>query len=154
MNFSGSRILLLLTCVLTLPACNDEAQDTHPDQPVTHRRQLFKQFTRTLEPMGMVARDRLPFNRTEFLASARDLQQLAGKPSSLFTPDSNYPPTHAKPEVWLKPFEFKAAQQALQDKASALAALAREGSLDDLKAAVNDLQRSCKSCHDQFRNDS
>ncbi len=153
MNISGSRILIATACALALCGCGEEAQDTHPDRPVTQRRLLFKQFTRTLEPMGMVARERLPFNRPEFLASALELQRLSSKPWPLFTPDSNYPPTHAKPEVWLKAVEFKAAQQALQDKSAALAALARDANLDDLKAAVNDLQTSCKSCHDQFRSD-
>lgn len=154
MKISAPRILIALSCALGLGACNDEPQDTRPGQPVAQRRLLFKQFTRTLEPMGMVARERLPFNRPEFIASAQELQQLVRQPWRYFTPDSNYPPSHAKAEVWLKPAEFTQAQQALQTKANELAALAQSGSLENIRAAVNDLQKSCKTCHNQFRNDS
>jgi cytochrome c556 len=138
---------------MALSACSGEPEDTLPGQPVAHRRQLFKQFTRTLEPMGMVARERKAFNRSEFFASAQELQQLARQPWHYFTPDSNYPPTHAKAEVWLKSGEFQQAQDAFQAKANELAAVARSGNLEEIRAAVNNVERSCKSCHKQFRND-
>ena len=154
MKLFDSRILIIISCALTLNACSGEPEDTRPGQPVAHRRQLFKQFTRTLEPMGMVARERKAFNRSEFLASAQELQQVSSKPWPYFTPDSHYPPTHAKAEVWLKASEFQQAQDAFQAKTNELAALARSGTLEEIRAAVNNVERSCKSCHRQFRNDS
>ena len=47
-------LLLVLTSLLALGACSGDAKDTHPDQLVTKRKAIFKQFTKTLEPMGMV----------------------------------------------------------------------------------------------------
>jgi cytochrome c556 len=154
MKISGLRIFLAIACTLALAGCNDEPLDTHPGQPVAQRRLLFKQFTRTLEPMGMVARERKAFNRPEFIASAKEMQELARQPWRYFTADSNYAPTHAKAEVWLKAAEFKQAQETLQNKANELAGLAQNGSVEDIRTAVNELQKSCKTCHNQFRNDS
>ena len=154
MKISGFKLLRIIACAIALSACSGEPEDTRPGQPVAHRRQIFKQFTRTLEPMGMVARERKAFNRAEFLASALELKQLVGQPWHYFLPDTNYPPSHAKPEVWLQPAEFKLAQDTFQAKANALAALARDGTIEDLRAAVNDVERSCTSCHKQFRNNS
>ena len=79
---------ITITALLALSACNGPADDTHPDQPVTKRRAIFKQFTRTLEPMGVVARDRKAYNPQEFRARALDLQTLATQPWVYFTPDS------------------------------------------------------------------
>lgn len=153
LKFSGLTLIAIVVS-LTLTACGGEAKDTHPDQPVTKRRAIFKQFTKTLEPMGMVARDRKSYNPREVNVSALELQKLSTLPWPLFTADSNYPPTHAKPAVWTQSTEFKAAQQNYQDRVSELVKAAQGGELDVIKASVNAVEKSCKSCHTQFRNDS
>ena len=149
-----TSLLSVALAALALSACNDEPKDTHPDKLVTQRRALFKQFTRTLEPMGLVARDRKDYNAREFNESALALQKLATQPWPLFTVDSNYPPTHAKPEVWQKAADFKAAQDDYLARVSQLVAAAQGSDLALIKSSVNDVQKSCKSCHTQFRNDT
>ena len=115
------------------------------------RRALFKEFTRTLEPMGLVSRDKRPYKDAEFLAQALALQKLSTQPWPLFTPDSNYPPTKAKPAVWDKPGEFKEAQQSFEVQVAALVQAAKGTDLDAIKASVSQVQQSCKACHDSFR---
>jgi len=147
-----SSYLVAIAAVLALTACN-EAIDTHPAQLVTKRRAIFKEFARTLEPMGMVARDRKDYNPREFNVSALALEKLAMQPWGYFTPDSNYPPTHAKPAVWMQPVEFKQAQENYQATVSQLVKAAEGGNLDIVRTAVSDVQYSCKTCHNQFRKD-
>lgn len=149
-----SSLLTVVLAALALSACNDEPKDTHPDKLVTQRRAIFKQFTRTLEPMGLVARDRKDYNAREFNESALALQKLASQPWPLFTADSNYPPTHAKPEVWKAAAGFKAAQDDYLVRVNQLVAAAQGSDLALIKNSVNDVQKSCKSCHTQFRNDT
>jgi cytochrome c556 len=149
-----SRFIFALAATAALTACNDTAKDTHPDQPVTKRNVIFKQFTRTLEPMGLVARDRQDYNKREFLANALELEKLSTQPWAYFTPDSNYPPTHAKAEVWAKSAEFKEAQDKYKALVSQLVKTAQGADLALIRSVVNDVQKSCKSCHNQFRNDS
>lgn len=149
-----SSSLIAIAAVLALTACNNEASDTHPDQLVTKRKAIFKQFTRTLEPMGLVARDRKDYNPREFKVSALELEKLATQPWAYFTPDGNYPPTHAKAEVWQKPAEFKLAQEKYLATVSQLVKAAQGGDLDIIRPAVTEVQKSCKACHNQFRNDS
>ncbi|MBA3059235.1 MAG: cytochrome c [Gammaproteobacteria bacterium] len=147
-----STSLVAIAAVLALTACG-EAPDKHPDQLVTKRRAIFKEFTRTLEPMGMVARDRKDYDPREFHISALALQKLAMQPWGYFTSDSNYPPTRAKPAVWMQSSEFKYAQENYQAAVSQLVKAAEDGNLDIVKTAVNDVQHSCKTCHNQFRKD-
>ena len=143
-----------MAMVLSLTACNDTPKDTHPDQPVTKRNAIFKQFTRTLEPMGLVARERQAYNAREFLANALELEKISSQPWVYFTPDSNYPPTHAKAQVWSQSAEFKAAQDSYLASVGQLVKAAQGGDVTVIRPAVNDVQKSCKSCHNQFRNDS
>ncbi len=142
-----------LLLALTLCACSDEPADNRPGQPVAKRRAIFKEFTRTLEPMGLVARERAPYKRQEFLASAQSLQALVSQPWSYFTPGTDYAPSHAKAAVWDKPAEFTAAREQFERKVTELTRLAQGGDLDLIRAAVNEVQRSCKSCHNDFRRD-
>ncbi len=146
--------LIVVFASLMLAACGEEAKDTHPDQPVTKRRAILKQFTKTLEPIGLVARGRQAYNPREINLAALALQKLSTQPWPLFTADSNYPPTRAKAAVWTQPDEFKSAQQDYEGKVGELVKAAQMGDLDAIKASVNSVEKSCKSCHTQFRNDS
>ena len=152
-TFRRPTLFLGLTSILILGACSSEVKDTHPDQLVTQRKALFKQFTKTLEPMGMVARGRKDYNPREFNINALELQKLSSRPWPLFTADSNYPPTLAKPAVWEKPAEFKLAQDKFQVSITSLVQASQGSDLDNIKSAVDGVQKSCKSCHDQFRNE-
>jgi len=144
---------MLSACALLLSACSDSAKDTHPQQLVSKRQAIFKKFTQTLEPMGQVARQRKDYVKAEFVDSAQALQVLSTQPWAYFTPDGNYPPTRAKPEVWSQPSAFKQAQQSYLGAVAQLAKLAASADLPAIRSAVNEVEKSCKNCHDQFRND-
>jgi cytochrome c556 len=59
--------------------------------------------------------------------------------------------TGAKPEIWTRPAEFRAAQDQLSRAADALQAAAASGNVDAIRTAARGLGGSCKNCHDQFR---
>jgi cytochrome c556 len=143
----------LLASALILVACSKDAQDTHPQQLVSKRQAIFKKMTKTLEPMGLVARERKDYNKLEFQENALALQELASQPWALFTTDGNYPPTRAKPEVWQKAADFKNAQDNYLASVEQLVKISGNADLNAIRDAVNGVEKSCKSCHDQFRNE-
>ena len=146
-------LITLVAATALLGACSDRVKDTHPQQLVSKRQAIFKKFTKTLEPMGLVARDRQDYIKTDFMASAQTLQELASQPWAYFTADGNYPPTRARPEVWNQPGEFKQAQDNYLKAVDKLVQVAGSADLPGIRASVEAVQKSCKSCHDQFRND-
>ena len=152
MSKTISLCILTLVASMVLLGCKDAVKDTHPQQLVTKRQAIFKDFTRTLEPMGLVARDRQPYNPREFNVQALELQRLSTLPWGYFAADGNYPPTRAKPEVWQKPAEFKQAQDNYAQAVSQLLKASQAGDLEAIRPVVDAVQKSCKSCHDQFRN--
>jgi len=144
----------LVAATTLLAACSDRAKDTHPQQLLSKRLALFKQFTKALEPMGLVARDRKDYVKADFMASALELQTLSSQPWAYFSADGNYPPTRAKPEVWSKAAEFKQAQDSYLATVDQLVKVSGSGDLPAIRTSVDAVQKSCKSCHDQFRNDT
>lgn len=146
-------LITLLGSALLLGACSERIQDTHPQQLVSKRQALFKKFTKTLEPMGLVARDRQDYVRADFVASAQALQALASEPWAYFTADGNYPPTRAKPEVWSQSGQFKQAQDSFITSVNKLAEVSGSADLAAIRASVEAVEKGCKSCHDQFRSD-
>ena len=150
-NGRALRVLpMLLVCGL-LSACWGPEQDNHPNQVLTKRRAVFKQYTRMLEPIGLVANGRKEFKRDEFLANVQDLEKLADKPWAYFPEDGNYPPTRALPEVWSQPEKFRQAQQNFEATVHQLALTAQNGSQAEISTAVDAVTQSCKSCHHDFR---
>jgi cytochrome c556 len=143
----------LLAAALLLGACNDRVKDTHPQRWVSQRQAAFKQLTKALEPMGLVARERQDYNKAEFQSQALELQELSGKPWAYFTPDSNYPPTRAKPSVWQDAAGFKQAQDSYQARVAQLAKVAGSADVPAIRSAVDAVEKSCKACHDQSRNE-
>ena len=150
-GFTGwLRVLTLLLITYALTGCG-HTEDTHPGQPVTKRKIVFKTMLRSLEPMGLMVRGRKPYDQAEFLQEALKLQSLSTQPWQYFTPDSNYSPTRAKPDVWDKPAEFKQAQQKFVAAAAQLANSAKTGNLDAIRHDFPAVESSCKACHQQFR---
>lgn len=142
----------LVAALVVLGGCDHAPPDNHPGQPVTRRKLVFKEFTRTLEPMGLVARDREPYQPEKFLVNAQELARLAPEPWGLFPPDSNYPPSRAKPAVWELAGEFRQAQMAYEGATQRLLLAAQGREIEAIRKAVNDVQDSCTACHKQFRN--
>jgi cytochrome c556 len=61
--------------------------------------------------------------------------------------------TMAKPELWQKPGEFATHAMDFRKAAAAFDAAAKAGDLTRIKASFADLGKSCKACHDPFRNE-
>lgn len=148
------KLTLALLAATLLTACDRGGRDPHPQQLQSKRLAIFKQFTKALEPMGLVARDRRDYVKADFAEQARALQALSTQPWVYFSAEGNYRPTRAKPEVWSQPDDFKKAQDRFLSAVNQLVQVADSGELPAIKNSVDEVQKSCKSCHDQFRSDT
>ena len=61
--------------------------------------------------------------------------------------------TMAKPEIWQKPQDFAARTRDFHKAALAFDAAAKSGNATAAKAAFGDLGKTCKGCHDPYRNE-
>lgn len=140
---------LPLMLALVLSACG-EPEDTRPGQPVAHRRAAFKDILEVFEPMGQILQKDTLDSRT-FQALARQLVAKRDAPWTYFSPDTLYPPSHAKAEVWTEAEKFAVAKKTFFDATDKLAAVAGSQDRKQLEAAWTAAQESCKSCHKAFK---
>ena len=144
------RDLLVLLFVGSLLAGCGEPEDTRPGQPVKTRKEAFKDILRAYEPMTrMVKADDI--DPEKFAALAAVLLTKRDGPWSHFGPDTNYPPTKAKPEVWQKTAEFDQAKGEFMAATDAMHAAAQSGDKSKIVDTYGRVFNSCKSCHDSFR---
>ncbi|ACK54773.1 MULTISPECIES: cytochrome c [Thauera] len=145
-----ARILLLALPAVLLLACSSEPPDTHPDKPVTQRRDAFKAMLRSTEPMNTMLKDRR-FDADQFASLAEQLAAKRDAPWKHFGPGSNYPPTKARPAVWEKPAEFERRRSEFITATDRLLAAAAARSEEQARTALAAVQDSCKACHNDFR---
>lgn len=115
------------------------------------RQDAFKQMLQTMEQMGMVVRERQDYKAVDFLAHARELKKLAQEPWQYFTPDSNYPPTRAKQDLWEHPANFSEFRKDLDESLNQLIAASETGKLAKIVPAYTSVEDSCQACHQRFR---
>ncbi|WP_085315327.1 c-type cytochrome [Derxia lacustris] len=139
--------------LLALPllfACG-EPEDTHPGQPVTHRRQAFRELLKASEPIGVMLRTN-QYDPAEYQRLLGVFMEKREAPWTLFAPDTLYPPSHAKPEVWSDAAGFEAAKKDFLDASWQLSQLGADPGRDRALAAYKNVEAACERCHDAYKN--
>jgi len=140
----------LLLAVLLLSACGGEPEDTRPGQPVAHRRAAFKEMIKSFEPMGVMFRSG-KFNAGKFQLLVNELMARREAPWPYFQPDTLYPPSHAKPQVWSEADKFARSKQDFFDATDRLAAVAATQDARVAEEAFRAVEATCKECHQAFK---
>lgn len=86
--------------------------------------------------------------------SAREIQNAARAQYQWFPAGTGANPawkTAAKPEVWTKAAEFRAAQDNFARAATAFQRAAMGGDAAAMRTSARALGATCKGCHDRFR---
>jgi len=85
---------------------------------------------------------------------AAALSGLAGQIPSWF-PAGSGPDVHAKSrakaEVWSDPEGFRRAHAGYMEQIARFNAIAQAGEVEAIRAAADDLGKSCRNCHERFR---
>ncbi len=84
---------------------------------------------------------------------AGTIARLAPQVSGWFPPGTgpDVGKTEAKAEIWRKPEDFVAKARAFQQATQAFSAAAQGSDLAAIRSAYADLGKSCKACHDPYR---
>jgi cytochrome c556 len=133
-----------------LAGCGPVVEDTRPGQPVKTRQDAFKEILREFEPMGVMIRTG-KFEAEEFARMTDALVAARERPWVHFGPDTDYPPSKAKPAVWSEPVLFDERRNAFFAATDALQVAAQGGQEDTVRAAYERVHSACKDCHDQFK---
>ncbi|WP_406850256.1 c-type cytochrome [Chromobacterium phragmitis] len=121
--------------------------------PVSQRKEVFKQYKPVVGQMGKVVKGDAPYDKDAFAKLASKLEQLSQQPWQYFPAGSGAGKTDAKPEIWSKPADWQKAVDNHKAATAKLKQVALTGDLAAIKAQFGATQQTCKACHKDFRKD-
>lgn len=127
------------------------AQFQKPEDAIKYRKAAFTVIASHFGRIAAMANGKAPFDAAAAQANAELVATLSKLPYVGFIDGTGSGDTKAKPEVWSEADKFKAAASKMQDEVVKLNAAAKSGNIDQIKAAVGDVGKSCKACHDSYR---
>lgn len=144
-----AKLALLGALLLGLTACGG----VDPESPLGKRQALFKAMLKSSEELGGMLRGRLPFDPARFAAGAQTLDSLSRQPWQHFPVVRDEGDSRARDEVWQRQARFQQLARQLQDDTAQLRQLSQRQALQarDVEAALDQVERSCRACHEEFR---
>jgi len=128
------------------------AQFAKPEDAVKYRQGALTLMGAHLGRLGAMANGRVPYDAKAAAENAEVLATVAKLPWAAFGPGTDkVQGSKAKPEIWAEQAKFKDHADKMMAETVKLAAAAKAGNLDALKAAFGPTAGSCKSCHDAYR---
>ena len=124
------------------------------EQAIQYRHSVYHVIAWNMSAMGAAVAGKIPYDKDAFLKHATRVALLApmlpeGFPAGSYVAGK----TDAKPAIWEQRAEFDELMRKLAAKSAALAETAKDGDLDAIKPAFNELGQACKNCHEKFRKD-
>ncbi len=134
----------------TLPAA---AQFQKPEDAVKYRKAGMTMIAAHFGRIGAMANGRVPFDGAAAAKNAEIITRLADLPFAGFV-DGTAGTEKGQPnaKVWSERAKFDAGAKKMQEELAKLAVAAKANNLDTLKSAFGAAAGTCKSCHDDFRN--
>lgn len=136
---------LLSASLATTTARADMAEDA-----IKYRQAVFTAFRWHFGAMGAMVRGKVDYDAEQFAHHATQFAALTRMPKEGFIEGSDFGDTAAKAELWDNMDDVSQRFDQLMKDADTLAA-ASGGSLDDVKGAFGAVGKSCKGCHDNYR---
>lgn len=148
------RLLLAVTTVaglaVSLPAA---AQFQKPEDAVKYRQSAMFVMANHFGRIGAMVNGRAPYDAATAAANADVVATMSRLPFIGFvdgTPGSGKGGASSK--IWSDRAGFDAAAKKMQDEIAKLASASKANNLDTLKAAFGEVGKTCKGCHDEYRN--
>ncbi len=138
-----------LATLVSLPAA---AQFQKPEDAIKYRQSAFTVMANHLGRVGAMANGRAPFDAKAAADNAAIVVTMSKLPWVAFGEGTDKGlPTRAKPEVWKDSAKVKDLAGKMMAEAEKFEVAAKGGNLDTIKAAVGELGKACKACHDDYR---
>ncbi len=150
-----NALRVLAVCVaaaVTIPSVSAQSFQK-PEDAIKYRKAAFTVLAAHFGPLGAMANNRIPYNAQQAAEHGAILEVVARTPWAGFGAGTNQGDTRAKPEIWTEQAKFKDAGDKMQAEMMKLAAAAKSGSVEQLRAAFGPTAATCKACHDNYRRD-
>jgi cytochrome c556 len=142
---------LALAAVVTSVSVPAMAQFQKPEDAIKYRKAALSVMGNHFGRIGAMASGKAPFDAKVAAENAAIVETLSKLPFAAFGPGTDMGETRAKPEIWTEQAKFKKAAETMQAAVADLNVAAKTGNLDAVKTAFGAAGKSCKACHDAYR---
>lgn len=145
-------ILAATAAVAGLTSLGAAAQFQKPEDAIKYRQSAFTVLSTHFGRVAAMAQGKAPFDAKAAADNAAIAAMAAPLAFAAFGAGTDMGRPHrAKPEVWSKAADFKAKADDMQAAMAKFGTAGKSGNLDAIKAAVGDVGKTCKACHDDYR---
>ena len=140
-------IIFMVVAATAVNATFNKAQDA-----IRYRQAVMTLIGQHFGSMGQVVKGEQPYNQTSFAEEATVLEMLSKMPWEAFLyPESDRGKTKLKSKALKNKDDFMQAAQKFEDETTKLAAAAKTGDLNAIKAQFGAAANTCKGCHSEFK---
>lgn len=147
MKTIAALALAAVAATLSAPAA---AQFAKAEDAIKYRQGALFVIGQHFGRLGAMAQGKIPFDAKAAQDNADVVLNMSKLPWAGFGPGTEG--GKAKPAIWKEQAKYKEHSDKFEAEAVKLAAAAKTGNLDNLKAAFGDAAGTCKACHDAYRN--
>ncbi len=141
----------LIGGVLLAPAAVP-ADETPTERAIKYRQSAMTLVGANFKPMGAMLKGELEYDQAAFARHAADLAAVAGIDILRgFPTDSEGEGSDAKPDIWLDWGKFERGMQRLAEQTAKLAEVAAGADRAAIKEQFAATAKTCKGCHDAFK---
>ena len=141
------------TAALVAFAAPASAQFAKPEDAIKYRQGALNVMANHFGRIGAMVNGRVPFDAKVAAENAEIVSDMSKLPWAAFGPGTEKGgiPSRAKPEIWTEQAKFKELSEKMVAETTKLAAAAKTGNADTLKAAFGATGATCKACHDNYQ---
>lgn len=147
MKTIAALALAAVAATLSAPAA---AQFAKAEDAIKYRQGALFVLGQHFGRLGAMVQGKIPFDAKAAQDNAEVVLNMSKLPWAGFGPGTEG--GKAKPAIWKEQAKYKEHADKFEAEAVKLAAAAKTGNLDNLKAAFGDAAGTCKACHDAYRN--
>ncbi len=122
-----------------------------PDVLVKQRQAAMTLQGKYFGPLAGMASGKVPYNAEVIARNAAYLDTLNKMPWDGFNNNTKDEKSRALPAVFTDTAKFKESADRVQSAISQLVKVSKGGDEATVKAAINDVNKACGACHDDFR---
>ena len=150
MKHLGKVIAIIIFMAVAATAVNatfNKAQDA-----IRYRQAVMTLISQHFGSMGQVVKGEQPYNQTAVAEEAAVLEMLSKMPWEAFLdPASDRGKTKLNSKALKNTEDFMQAARKFENETAKLAAAAKTGELDAVKAQFGATAQTCKGCHGEFK---
>lgn len=127
----------------------------HAKDVTQYRQALLTLVKSNVGALGAMNKGAIPFDAQTIETNSQRLGQLSLMLEDYFATDTSSfdVDTAALDEIWTNKSDFKEKIQALTVAANNLNQVAKSGDTAEFKPAIGQVFKSCKGCHDNYKED-